>query len=374
MAVRVEREAACARCDLSRADDDAPDSAARVVLYAPAPLAMAKVGPALSTAGYRVESSNPVVAIVQGPSTGWTALLQALEARLSPIEAAEVRIAPIGELPADSLGLASAAIQARPLSALLAESRDAWLTDALREGRLTSHFQPIVDVVAGEVFAHEGLLRVRGRDGSTIGAAQALEAGRRLDILHVLDQLGRAAAIESAHRLGMTSKLFINFFPTVVYDPIHCLRSTRQAMKSTGLRPDQIVFEVVESEQIADRSYLLEILSRYRAEGFGVALDDLGSGYSSLNLLAALHPDYVKLDIELVREADRDPLRAGLVRAITDAARDAVIAVIAEGVERRETAELLAGLGIRLMQGYFFGRPTDALGRPPTLSQPATIG
>jgi len=160
----------------------------------------------------------------------------------------------------------------------------------------------------------------------------------------------------------MKSLLFINFFPTVVYDPVHCLRTTREAMRETGLQPDQIVFEVVESEDIVDRGHLLDILTRYRAEGFRVALDDLGSGYASLNLLADLRPDFVKLDMELVRGAATDPLRRGLVQAIVRAARDEGIRVIAEGVETLEVAELLAEIGVSLLQGYYFGRPSPHLG------------
>jgi len=120
---------------------------------------------------------------------------------------------------------------------------------------------------------------------------------------------------------------------------------------------------VVESEHIADRSHLLDILAYYRAEGFRVALDDLGSGYSSLNLLAALRPDFVKLDMELAREVAVDPLRRSLVEALVRTAHEYGIQVIAEGVETVESARVLAGLGIRLLQGYLFGRPAPAAGR-----------
>ena len=215
---------------------------------------------------------------------------------------------------------------------------------------------------SGTIFAHEALLRAQADDGSIIAGGQIIEAGRRMGALHVLDQHGRRSAIEGAHALGMKSLLFINFFPTVVYDPVHCLRTTREAMRETGLQPDQIVFEVVESEDIADRGHLLNILTRYRAEGFRVALDDLGSGYASLNLLADLRPDFVKLDMELVRGAASDPLRRGLVQAIVRAARDEGIRVIAEGVETLEVAELLAEIGVSLLQGYYFGRPSPRLG------------
>jgi len=337
----------------------------RVLLYAPTPLVMAKVKDALSaTTDYTAEFPSDAVAVLTGRANGWDALLILLEEHLTPEEDMETRLAPIGDLESDPLMVATAALQARPLTALLAESRDDWLVKAIHGGRVMSHLQPIVDTVSGEVFAHEALLRVGLGDDSVIGAGQALEVGRRMNLLHVLDQLGRASAIATAQRLGLRGRLFINFFPTVVYDAAHCLCGTRLAMKETDLRPDQIVFEVVESEFVADRDHLAKVLEQYRADGYGVALDDFGAGHGSLNLLAALRPDFIKLDIGLVREVVTDRVRAGLVGTMVKVARDAGVEIIAEGVEQVETALLLTGLGIHLMQGYLFGRPSNALGKP----------
>jgi EAL domain-containing protein (putative c-di-GMP-specific phosphodiesterase class I) len=287
----------------------------------------------------------------------WSGLLTAIEADLSSLEALETRLAPIGGLPGNGQEITLAALKARALPALLSELRDSWLSRALDTNAVTSHFQPIVNLESGEVFAHEALLRATRDDGSLVNGGAIIEAGRRMGALHVLDQVGRTSAIHRAHELGVATTLFINFFPTVVYDPAHCLRTTRQAMRQTGTSPEQIVFEVVESEHIADRAHLLNILAYYRAEGFRVALDDLGSGYASLNLLAALRPDFVKLDMELVREVAVDPLRRSLVQALVNTAHDNGIQVIAEGVETVESARALADLGVRLLQGYLFGRP-----------------
>jgi EAL domain-containing protein (putative c-di-GMP-specific phosphodiesterase class I) len=194
-----------------------------------------------------------------------------------------------------------------------------------------------------------------------------------MNLLHVLDELGRSAAIAAADTLKLTSRLFINFFPTVIYDPAYSLRRTHETLHSSALRPQQIVFEVVESEYVADLEHLAEILEQYRAEGFGIALDDFGAGHGSLNLLAALHPDFIKLDIGLVQEVTSDPVRARLVNTMVHVARESGVEVVAEGVEQPETARMLADLGIRLMQGYLFGRPCDRLGTPPTPIVPAPI-
>ena len=343
-----------------------------MLLYAPTPLVMAKVMEALGgDTAYSAERTSDAVAVLVGPADRWDALLVTLEECLTALEGMETRVALIGDLPPDPLMVATAALQARPLTALLAESRDDWLVAAIHGGRVTSHLQPIVDVLSGEVFAHEALLRVGLGDDAIVGAGHALEVGRRMNLLHVLDQLGRASAIETAGRLGLQGRLFVNFFPTVVYDAAHCLCGIRQEMEGTSLRPEQVVFEVVESEFVADLDHLAEILGQFRAEGFGVALDDFGAGHGSLNLLAALRPDYIKLDIGLVREVGADRVRAGLVGTMVKVARAAGVEVIAEGVEQIETARLLSDLGIRLMQGYLFGRPSDRLGEPVAALAPA---
>ena len=82
------------------------------------------------------------------------------------------------------------------------------------------------------------------------------------------------------------------------------------AIKRSGLSPDQVVFEVTESAEVKDAKHLPNILDFYRKSGFRVALDDLGVGVTSLNLLRTLRPDFAKLDVDLVREVDRDPYRA----------------------------------------------------------------
>jgi EAL domain-containing protein (putative c-di-GMP-specific phosphodiesterase class I) len=361
----VTRSGRCVRCAIF------PDRAAqamsateRVLVYAPAPLALGKVRRAAAESGYAVDRIEDAVIILDGPTADWTTFLNALEARLSTLEAGETRVVPIGGAGVDTFSVAMAALKARTVPTLLAELRDGWLRQAVDTQTLTSYFQPIVDVATGAIYAHEALMRVVLEDGRVASGGQIVDAGRRVGALRVLDQIGRSSAIRCAHRLSMKTNLFINFFPTVVYDPVHCLRTTRQAMRETGMQPEQIVFEVVESEQIADRGHLLEILAYYRREGFRVALDDLGSGYSSLNLLVALRPDFVKLDMELAREVANDSLRRALVQALVGTAHDYGIEVIAEGVETVESARILAGMGIRLLQGYLFGAPAPGLGTP----------
>jgi EAL domain-containing protein (putative c-di-GMP-specific phosphodiesterase class I) len=237
-------------------------------------------------------------------------------------------------------------------------SQSSWLLDMLRDERLTSHFQPIVDVAdPTRAFGHEVLLRGIADDGSIVSPGRLFDVARECGMLFQLDLAARRAAIRAAIARSVTGNLFINFSPTAIYDPSHCLLSTISAIDEEGIAHDRVVFEVIEADRTIDVFHLRGILNYYRSAGFRVALDDIGSGYSSLNLLHQLRPDYIKLDIELIRGVDRDPYKALVAEKILEIAQRLGIETIAEGVERDEEYAWVKGRGANYAQGYFFGRP-----------------
>lgn len=244
------------------------------------------------------------------------------------------------------------------LTTLTSLVRGEWLLDMLREDRLTVHFQPIVSVHdPDEVFAYECLLRGLDERGVLVSPRPMFEAARRAGLLFNLDRAARTKAIWAASELRPARNVFINFDPASIYDPAYCLRSTMGAIKRSGLSPEQIIFEVTESAEIKDAKHLQNILDSYRKSGFRVALDDLGVGVTSLNLLRTLRPDFAKLDVDLVREVDRDPYRAVNVSKLLGIAKDLGVAVVAEGVETEEQRRWLVAHGADFAQGYFFAKP-----------------
>ncbi|MBA2442814.1 MAG: EAL domain-containing protein, partial [Rubrobacter sp.] len=183
--------------------------------------------------------------------------------------------------------------EVRSLKQLATLDRSGWLLDLLSEGRLTSVFQPIVRVEdTSEVFAQECLLRGVDRGGGFIPPQPILDAARDCGMLFQADLAARHTAIHEAADHGIGDNLFVNFSPTSIYDPVFCLRSTVEAVNETGLSPKNVVFEVTETEEVGDPEHLRSIVSYYRNQGFRIALDDLGSGYSSLNLIHRLRPDF----------------------------------------------------------------------------------
>jgi EAL domain-containing protein (putative c-di-GMP-specific phosphodiesterase class I) len=227
----------------------------------------------------------------------------------------------------------------------------------LREDRLTTAFQPIVEVNASEqIFAYECLMRGE-EDGQLVAPYRMLEVARGADLMFQLDLAARLAAIKGAAKHKITGKIFINFNPTTIYDPVYCLRSTINTLSELGLSNEQIVFEVVESDQVTDLAHLKNIINYYRKVGFEGALDDLGSGFSSLNMLHELRPDYVKLDMQLIRNVHQDPYKASITGKLLEAANELHVQTIAEGIECSEEFEWVCEHGASFVQGYYIAKP-----------------
>lgn len=345
----------CKECESVPSMDVTP---ARVASFASAAHVLAKARTVAVAHGAQLRAFEEDVAVLDFPVGSWSGFLKSLAARTTLRERQTLRFAPLPALGLQGLALARAAFSAPTAESWCARAEFGWVVDSLDRRTLTSHYQPIVDTDNGSLYAYEALLRGAHPDGGEAQAGTMIEGARQLDVLFALDQQARESALLNAPVQGAEhNHLFINFLPTVIYDPARCLETTWRALKKTTYHPQNVVFEVVESESIASRPDLRRILEHYREQGFRVALDDLGSGYASINLLGELRPDYVKLDMELVRGAPDDKLRAGLVAAITQVARDSGIEVIAEGIETIEQARCMQELGVHLMQGFYFARP-----------------
>lgn len=227
-------------------------------------------------------------------------------------------------------------------------------------------FQPIVDVAAKAIFAHEALVRgVRG-EGAYSVLSQVAEHNR-----YAFDQECRVKAIEMATALDLPrdgARLSINFMPNAVYEPRACIRLTLATAMRTSFPLDRIIFEFTEDEKL-DTNHLLNILRTYRAMGFKTAIDDFGAGYAGLGLLSKFQPDIVKLDMELIRDIDRDQVKQRIVKSMLNLMSDLGIQTICEGVETQDELQALEDLGATLIQGYALARPAfESLVSTDTLS------
>ncbi len=149
----------------------------------------------------------------------------------------------------------------------------------------TMAFQPIVDVMTGEIYAFEALVRPPNGGGAIDVLNQVTDENR-----YTFDQACRVKAITLAARLGMQSFLSINFLPNAVYQPAACIQLTLESAARAKFPLHHIIFEVTESEPTRDPEHLAGIFAEYKRHGMLTAIDDFGAGHSGLNLLAQFQP------------------------------------------------------------------------------------
>lgn len=258
---------------------------------------------------------------------------------------------------------------ARPLADLVAAQRALWLLELVEADRLTSHFQPIVHAHdTSQVFAQEALLRALDQAGQLVPPYRMFGAARAAGLLPMLDGHARRTALREAAGHALPHRVFINLNPAAVRDPESCLASTMALIRTLGTPRENVVFELVESDHGVAGASLEALRAFFQREGFKLALDDLGSGYSSLNLIHRLKPDYVKLDMDLIRNVHEDPYKALITAKILELAAELGIETIAEGVETIGELGWLRAHAATYVQGYLIAKP----GSPPVL-QPAAI-
>ena len=228
----------------------------------------------------------------------------------------------------------------------------------LREGAIRSVYQPILRLEDGRIFGYEALTRCP--DGCPFDGPLALfKFADQEGHAFALDRLARATAIRSCPELGDGQKIFLNVNAGIMSDPHFISGQTVGWLAEKGLRPGQVVFELTERSSIEDFEEAKKVLHHYRRQGYEIAIDDAGAGYSSLQSIVELQPDYIKVDRSLVQNADRNEMKKQMLRTFVRFAKRMRIRTIAEGIERAEELKLVRGIGMDYGQGYLIGRPSE---------------
>ncbi|MYL50412.1 EAL domain-containing protein [Halobacillus litoralis] len=229
------------------------------------------------------------------------------------------------------------------------------LADLIHSGLFQSHLQPIVDMKHNRVHGYESLLRTKDL---SVPPGELFSYASRSGLQSMLDQKARRTAVRAkSEHLNAGDKIFINFLPSTIYVPEFCLKHTFQIVKEFNIDPEDLVFEVVETEKIDDVEHLKSILETYKASGMKVALDDVGSGYSTLEMLSLLQPDYLKIDRSYIQNCHSDVNNQAFLFDVMERAKHLNIHVLAEGIELQEEWEWLQQLGVDFGQGYYIGKP-----------------
>jgi EAL domain-containing protein (putative c-di-GMP-specific phosphodiesterase class I) len=214
-------------------------------------------------------------------------------------------------------------------------------------------YQPIVQAGTGALFGYEALLR--SEDPALPDPGAFLDAAERLGRVYDVGRAVRRKASEPMNRVPPPALLFVNLHAIELMDET----LTSPSAPLTAIAP-RVVLEITERASLESIDDVPSRVARLRELGFRIAIDDLGAGYSGLTSVARLEPEFVKLDMSLVRDVHTSPVKRKLVRSMTALFKDMGVTVVAEGIEVVEERDTLVELGCDLLQGYLLARPGRA--------------
>jgi EAL domain-containing protein (putative c-di-GMP-specific phosphodiesterase class I)/GGDEF domain-containing protein len=217
-------------------------------------------------------------------------------------------------------------------------------------------YQPIIDFSDGSILAWEALTR-GPRDSCLHSPTVLFDLAEQAGKLFSLENVCREKAVRTIGGMGKGKKMFLNIHPRTVVDPTFAPGRTVDLLREFGLGPENVVFEITERHSIKDFKLFHLTLDHYRNQGFQIAIDDAGTGYSGLSTIAILQPEYIKIDMSLVRDVHKDRVKQALLETMVAFADKIGSKVIAEGVEKKNEAARLREMGMHYGQGYYFGRP-----------------
>ena len=229
--------------------------------------------------------------------------------------------------------------------------------EVIEKGRIACVYQPIVKLDDFSVLGYE--LLARGPVDSELHRPDALfEVARDEDRVPELDRLCRMTAARGSTTLPSHYLRFINTEPLNLFFHSHSDLFIQEFIAATpeDLR-GQTVMEITENSVIDDFARMRDVVRRLREQGFRIAIDDAGAGYAGLQTMVEIEPDFIKLDMSLIRNLGSSLVKQKLVGTLRDFCHQADITLMAEGIETRDQLDTLIRLGIEYGQGFLFAHP-----------------
>ena len=233
------------------------------------------------------------------------------------------------------------------------------LRDALTNGGLDVHYQPIVDLRNYAITGFEALMRWPHPSKGMISPAKFIPVAEECGLI---DALGRWILVEACNRAKqwpVDMKVSVNVSPIQLAKP-DFVATVQSVLATTGLDPHRLVLECTETIFIEDSEKMLSTLHKLKQIGVQIALDDFGTGYSSLSYLRSFPFDIVKIDRSFVSDLDASTSSSVIVQAVILIAGSLGIRTVAEGIETEAQLTLLKLLGCNDVQGYLLGKPAPA--------------
>jgi diguanylate cyclase (GGDEF)-like protein/PAS domain S-box-containing protein len=238
----------------------------------------------------------------------------------------------------------------------------ALISRTLAVGEVVVHYQPVVDLKTGGLAGLEALVRLRHPELGLLGPGRFIEVAERSgQIVAIGDRMIERAVADFAEwiRLRPDLRLTVNLSGRELAEAAVCDGVVR-SLRDHGVPPGQVVVEVTESTLVTTFDTSLDALGRLRRAGLSFAVDDFGTGHSSLSRLTEVAPDIIKLDRTFVASAATDPMHRAVISAVMHLASQTGLKVVAEGVETVRHLETVQELGCDMAQGFLFSRPVPA--------------
>ena len=238
------------------------------------------------------------------------------------------------------------------------------LNKILEGGCITPVYQPVVSLTDGQIFGYEALSRISEKE-LEMDIGQMFKVADKINRAWELEALCRTKVLKNSVNIGSGKKLFLNVNPNIIHDEKFMEGFTRTdkagftktCLDEYGIDFHNIIFEITERVAIIDSEAFMGSIKHYRDQKYGIAIDDVGAGYSGLNTIANVRPNIMKLDMGLIRNIDKDETKQFLCKAMVDFGKSAEIILIAEGIETEEELKTLIKLNVDLGQGYFLDIP-----------------
>jgi len=239
------------------------------------------------------------------------------------------------------------------------------LRQALPLSELSMHYQPLVELVTGDVVGFEALMRWYQPERGWVPPEVFIPLAEKNELIFELGSfaLSEAAAAASSWQptdgMGHPPYVSVNLSARQFYDT-NLLSTVKEALAATCLSPKRLVLEITESVALVDIATTARVVESLRRLGVAIALDDFGTGYSSLSYLTLLHPSLIKIDRSFVSPGSESPYGKSLLEMIVSLGPRLDMTVLAEGIETAEQLETLRNLGCDLGQGYLFSPAVPA--------------
>ncbi len=232
------------------------------------------------------------------------------------------------------------------------------MTEIIKSKAIKAVFQPIVTLKNGSVFGYEAFSRITLKKCS-FNISDAFDIAREMKCLLAFELLCRKLSVKMAVDKPQNTKLFLNLDPDIVLDPEFRSGITVEKLEKKEINYGDIIFEAAESWAVSDIELFKSALKKYRGQGYGVAVSNVCSGYSGINRILDIDPQYIKIDAEMIRDIEKDEMKRSFVSALAQFAGDLGIPLIAQGVESYNQLKTLIELKIDYAQGFYLAKPSE---------------